>query len=205
MFLKYKVFSVFFVVFSVAGCMSMPISTMYKMSQFSPFDMEPKEVRVAVRTDEQIQVRNGAVKISMSYRSDGTNTLPAIHEEHNFNVQVQQAEDADLVEILLDDIEENERVTILKLSEGDAQNMKNLLQLAKQYKAVEAKGTGEFAITTNNDCFENINKFESLDVDVFFKTSDQEGYMLFLEDVDIIEQAKDNDIDLKQTNKCEFN
>ncbi|MBU2876233.1 hypothetical protein [Aliiglaciecola lipolytica] len=198
-----KMFGAMVATVILSGCMSMPISTMYKMSQFSPFDMEPQDIRIALRTDKSIEVKNGAAKIFMSYSSDGNDSLPAFYEEHNFSVEILQYRHSEMPEILLDDIEDNERVTILKLSDSDAQAMKDLLAKAKQYKALDAKGRGEFAISTENNCFGNLNNFASLEVDVFLQAVKEDGYMLFLEDVDVIEQAKDNDIDLHQTNLCE--
>ncbi|MFA3790349.1 hypothetical protein AB6T38_04455 [Aliiglaciecola sp. SL4] len=201
--LKPKVIGILAASVILNGCMSMPLSTMYKMSQFSPLDMEPQDIRIALRTDQSIDVKNGAAKIFMSYSSDGNESLPAFYEEHNFNVQVQQAPITDMPEILLDDLDNNERVTILKLSDSDAQLMNGLLAKAKEYKAEDVKGRGEFAISTENNCFGNLNKFASLEVDVFLQAVKEDGYMLFLEDVDVIEQAKDNGIGLQQTNRCE--
>ncbi|WP_269139953.1 hypothetical protein [Psychrosphaera haliotis] len=40
-------------------------------------------------------------------------------------------------------------------------------------------------------------------MDLFLQTDESEGFMMFLEDIDIIEQAADNNINLKQVNKCE--
>ncbi|MDO6692457.1 hypothetical protein Q4574_04130 [Aliiglaciecola sp. 3_MG-2023] len=200
---KFNLFAVFTFSVFLTGCMSMPISTMYKMSQFSPFDMEPKDIRIALRTNQSIEVKSGAAQIFMSYSSDGNERLPAFYEEHKFNVQVQKIQNAEIPEILLDDLEDNEAVTILKLSDSDAQTMKNLLAKAKEYKAQEARGKGEFAISTENNCFGNLNNFTSLEVDVFLQAVKEDGYMLFLEDIDVIEEANNNDIDLQQTNRCE--
>ena len=192
----------------LTACMSMPISTMYKMSQFSPLDMEPSEIRVAIRTNEVIDVQNGAVKISMGLASEGLNedgekVHPAIDEKYEFQVQVLTDSKADITPILLDGLEERERLTILKLSNEDAKVMADVLALARKYKASNVKINGSFSIGTENSCFGNISQFEELEVDVFLQTDNKEGYMLFIEDIDIIEEAIDRNVDLKAVNQCQ--
>ncbi len=197
-----------FLVFALTGCMSMPISTMYKMVAFSPLDMKPNEMRVAIRTNEAIDVQSGAVKIFMGLKSeglteDGEKVQQAIEEKYEFLVQVQPDIKADFSPMLLDGIEDRERLTILKLSNEDAQTMTDGLTLAKKYKASKAQISGSFSISTENSCFGNLSQFEELEVDVFLQTDNKDGYMLFLEDFDIIEEAQDRNVDLKAVNKCE--
>lgn len=187
----------------IGGCMSMPISTMYKMSQFSLADMKPAAMRVAIRTNEAIEVKNGAAKVNMSYVSEGSDTMEPVNIDYKINVIALHDIKADFAPILLDGIEDRERVTILKLSNEDAKNMQDLLDLAKKYKANDVKGTGSFGISLDNNCFGNLDKFSELEVDLFLQTDESEGFMMFLEDIDIIEQAADNNINLKQVNKCE--
>lgn len=205
--LFYRTVATAFIALSLGACMSMPISTMYKMSQFSPIDMKPSEMHVAIRTNEAIDVQNGAVNISMGVKSDGLNddgeqVQPAIAENHDFKVQVLPGMKMALAPILLDGIEENERITILKLSAEDAQVMADTLALARKYKASKAKVNGSFSIGTESACFSNISQFEELEVDVFLQTDQEEGYMLFIEDIDIIEEAQDRNLSFEASNKC---
>ncbi len=188
--------------FALGGCMSMPISTMYKMSQLSPIDMKPAEVRIAIRTNEAVDVQTGAAKIRIKYETTGDETSSPVLREHKALVEVVTDLKADFSPILLEDIEPRERITILKLSESDAAAIAETLAIAKSNKANGIKGTGNFSISMSSNCFGNLEQFEELEVDLFLQTDAQEGYFLFLEDIDIIEEAKDNNVDLKKTNKC---
>ena len=198
----------------LSACMSMPFKTMYKMSQFSPLEIKPHELSVAIRTNEAINIQNGAVQVSMNVKSEGlqtseenpnsnSNEFGPLDINLKMNVMLSPAIQLYLAPILLDGIEDNERVTILSLSEKDAQEMADTLDLIRKYKAKGLKPQGGFGISTQAQCFGDFSVFEELDVDIFIQVEKQEGYMMFLEDIDIIEEAKDRNVELLTSNKCE--
>jgi hypothetical protein len=199
----------------LGACMSMPFKTMYKMSQFSPLEIEPHELSVAIRTNEAINIQNGAVQVSMNVKSEGLQTPtenPSADDSEfgpldislKMNVLLLPATKIALAPILLDGIEDNERVTILSLSEEDANEMAETLALIRKYKAKGLKPSGGFGISTQAQCFGDFSAFEELEVDIFLQVDKKEGYMMFLEDVDIIEEANDRDVNLLTKNKCEL-
>ncbi|MFQ3248382.1 MAG: hypothetical protein ACI9O6_000184 [Glaciecola sp.] len=199
---------------SLSACMSMPFSTMYKMSQFSPLDIKPHELRVAIRTDEAISIQNGAVKVSLNVGSEGMpmpdGTFQTSNDEFgpfdinlNMNVQISSETETSLPPFLLEGIEDKERVTVLNLSDEDAQSMADTLALIRLYKAQGLKPHGGFGISTQAQCFGDFSAFEELEVDIFIQVDKQEGYIMFLEDIDIIEEANDREVDLLTPNKCE--
>jgi len=63
--------SILGVTLSFTGCMSMPIFTMYKMSQLSILGISPGEIKVAIRTNELVEVQNGAAHIRLATITDG--------------------------------------------------------------------------------------------------------------------------------------
>lgn len=186
----------------LSGCMSMPVGTMLKMSQFSPMDIEPAGLRLAIRTDQAIKIEQGAVYVKFGFETEGTDKLPPVSRNHQFNVQVLPDLKAGYSALLFDDIESNETVTVLKLSDQDARIMQQAQSLIKQYKDADADVKGHFSLGMQNKCFGNVESFETLDVDLFLRTSMQDDYFLFLENVDIIEQAKEHNVNLQQVNKC---
>jgi hypothetical protein len=215
--MKFKVliFSLLGMTLSLTGCMSMPISTMYKMSQLSILGISPSEIGVAIRTNELVEVQNGAAHIRLATKTDGVAGESAIGvkgEElapfdsiYYFHTQVLSGNKGDISSKLLEGIKDGERVTILKLSNEDASTMSDALGRVKRYKAKGAKVTGGFSIGTSSSCFSNIDKFDELNVDLFLQTDSKDGFMLFLEDIDIIEEIQDLNIELETTNKCQPN
>jgi hypothetical protein len=215
--MKFKalILSLLGVTLSLMGCMSMPISTMYKMSQLSILGISPSEIRVAIRTNELVEVQNGAAHIRLATKTDGVvgetangvkgEVLAPFDYVYNFHTQVLSGNKGDISSKLLDGIKDGERVTILKLSNEDATTMSDALARVKRYKAKGARVTGGFSIGTGSSCFSNIDKFDELDVDLFLQTDVKDGFMLFLEDIDIIEEIQDLNIALETTNKCQPN
>ncbi|MDP5031291.1 MAG: hypothetical protein NWQ54_18345 [Paraglaciecola sp.] len=203
------------VTLSLTGCMSMPISTMYKMSQLSILGISPDEIKVAIRTNELIEVQNGAAHIRLATKTDGVvgesengvegQQLPPFDNVYNFHTQVLSGSESDISSILLEGIEDGEGITILKLSNEDAATMGDALARVKSYKAKGAKVTGGFSIGTSNGCFGNIEKFDELEVDLFLQTDVEDGFVLFLEDIDVIEEMRNRNVELDTSNKCQAN
>jgi hypothetical protein len=203
------------VILSFTGCMSMPISTMYKMSQLSILGIGPCEIRVAIRTNELIKVQNGAAHIRLVTKTDGVvsestngvkgDKLPPFDYIYKFQTQVLSGSKDDISPILINGIKNGEQITILKLSNEDATTMSDALTRVKSYKANGAKVTGGFSIGTSSSCFSGIDKFDELDVDLFLQTDVKGGFMLFLEDIDIIEEFRNLNVGLETTNKCQPN
>jgi hypothetical protein len=205
--------SILGVTLAFTGCMSMSISTMYKMSQLSILGISPSEIRVAIRTNELVEVQNGAAHIRLTTKTDGVTgesvngvegeKLPPFDYKYEFKTQVLSGFQGDISSILVKGIKDGEQITILKLSNEGANTMSDALERVKSYKAKGAKVTGGFSIGTSSSCFSSIHKFDELYVDLFLQTDVKDGFMLFLEDIDIIEEFRDLNIELETTNKCQ--
>ncbi|MEP1446776.1 MAG: hypothetical protein ABJK37_11755 [Paraglaciecola sp.] len=201
------------VMLSLVGCMSMPTATMYKMSQLSILGINPNEISVAIRTNELIELQNGAVEIGLTTQSKGFidgSTKSENHEKlssfdykYKFPVQVLDMTSVTGSPLLYKGMQDGERITILKLSKDDADLMTDAINRVKNYKSQGVKVTGGISIGTNSHCFKNLDKFEELEVDLFLKTDVKDGFMLFLDDIDIIEEAKELKINFTTNHPCQ--
>ena len=196
----------------LSGCMSIPVTTMYKMSQLSILSLNPDEIQVAVRTNELIEVHGGAVNIRMATSSEGlaeegtdeAKNFPPFNHEYKFKPQEQvlSASASNIPVILKDDIEDNEKITILKFYDKDVATMKDVLAQVKRYREKGAKVSGEFSIGFESSCFSNLYQFDELEVDLFLQTKEDDGFMLFFEDIDIIEEAREYDVEDNSQGEC---
>lgn len=196
----------------LSGCMSIPVTTMYKMSQLSILSLNPDEIQVAVRTNELVEVHGGAVNIRMATSSKGlaeegadeAKNFPPFNHEYKFKPQEQvlSASASNIPAILKDDIEGNEKITILKFYDKDAATMKDVLAQVKRYREKGAKVSGEFSIGFESSCFSNLYQFDELEVDLFLQTKEDDGFMLFFEDINIIEEAREYDVEDNSQGKC---
>jgi hypothetical protein len=214
-------FRVFFVILAsslLTACMSMPFKGMYKLATLDPLSIDPAQLKLALRTDQVVEVATGSVVMQLEYSSPAHDDLPAIERKHKFSVAVerfeanrttnarqagdQQLSINSLPEVLLDDMLPSEQVTLLFLNEQDAKDMAETQRIAKQYKAAGAKGTGMLGFSFNQSCLLNTENMDSLDVDLFLKTAKDQAFFKFFDDLDVIEQARAENVDLKQINQC---
>ena len=54
----------------LVGCTSMPISTMYKLSRMDPMEADPEQIKVAIRADNGIGIREGGANIELSFEAE---------------------------------------------------------------------------------------------------------------------------------------
>lgn len=190
----------------LTGCMSMPIKGMYKMATLDPLSIDPHELKLALRTEQVVEVAKGSVVMQLEYSTPAVGEYSAVDRKHKFNVAVERFEDTSsaqtLPSILLDGIEANEQVTLLFLSAQDATEMAETLRIVREYKAADIKGRGMIGFSFNQNCLLNTETMKSLEVDLFLKTAEKEQYFMFFDDFDVIEHAKEENVDLKQLNQC---
>ncbi|NVK24522.1 MAG: hypothetical protein HWE10_06315 [Gammaproteobacteria bacterium] len=201
----------------LSGCMSMSFKGMYKMATLDPLAIEPSELRLALRTDQVVKVKTGSVTMQLEFTVPAHKHLPSLERKHKFDIEVKQFDvnqssnmgEAEtkmahqLPEILLDGIQVNEQVTLLYLSPQDAEAMAETQAQIKKYKAAGAKGKGMLSFDFNESCLLNTEQMVSLPVDLFLKTAKGEEFFMFFEDLDVVKQASERDVDLKQINRCD--
>ena len=193
----------------ISACTSMSFKAMYEMATFDPLSIQPDELVLALRANESVIITKGSVEIKLAYSVPAYGEYAAVDRKHTFLVdvdriaQTKKTEASDLLpEILLDGIEVNEQVTILRLNQQDAKEMMETQKLIKRYRDLDVKGKGMFSFSLNQSCIINSENLDSLFVDLFLKTSNEESFFVFFDDLDVVAQAQEQQLDLKQVNKC---
>lgn len=191
----------------LTACMSMPYKAMYKMATLDPLSLEPHDLKLALRTEQTVEVATGSVVMQLEYSMSAQKGFPTTERKHKFNVAVERFDtkhqEHQLPDVLLDGIGATEQVTLLYLNEQDAEEMSETLKIVREHKAADIKGKGMIGFSFNQNCLLNTQTMKSLEVDLFVKTAKAEGFFMLFDDVDVIEQAHDEDINLKQLNKCD--
>lgn len=191
-----KYFSAFSVtialIMGTAACTSIPITSMYRLSQMSPLDTDPTQIRVAIRVDEMVNVADGAATITMAFKADD-NSVDAHHE---FAVQIDPM--SNLSAELQEDMLPGEQVIVLSLSAEDASTMANLQQLVREAKSRDVKGQGTFGLAIGDMCLREPLPERDVPLTLFLQTDVAEGYFVFLETdmQSLMEQAEQSDTDM---------
>ena len=121
----------------ISGCSGMPLSTMVKLSRLDPMEADPAQVRIAIRADQRITVPDGGAIVELKFEAnDGE-----LHIDDTYIVEIVRK--PVLTTELIDGKRPGEAVTVLRLSDRDAEKMTRAQTLLKPY----ADGSGSGALT----------------------------------------------------------
>lgn len=174
-----------------AACTSIPLSTMWKMRNFDPLQADPSAIKIAVITDKIVQLKDDAVTLELSFKSD--------FPEHTFeNVSKATVETNSLVPELNELVGENQEITLFYLDEETAHKMRLSQNRIRIIRENEIEGQGSFGISVNTGCFEG-PKPKELKADVYAQLEPENGYIKMISDVDLLGQVNEE----KFWNECE--
>lgn len=163
----------------------MSLTGMYKLSQLDPLTADPAQIKVAIKTDKAILIKDGAVEIKLGYQSDDD----TIDIDDAYKVHIDHR--SPLAHSLFDQINTNENITVLSLTEVDAKQFRQNQQIISAHKAQDKEGKGFFSLSLNNLCLPTPLPTRQLTADVYMQTQVADGFFKFLSDVDLKEQLED--------------
>mgnify|MGYP000704644558 FL=1 len=180
------------------ACSNIPLSTMIKLMDLNPLETDPKQLVVAVKAPEGVDVRDGDVVIDFDFRTDD----PEYSFSHNFPVIIN--DDYLVPDNLKEDIEENEKITVLQLSKEDAQTMAEGQKMVKDYSENNEKGgAGSMNVRLVSACRDENFSWGNSELNVYLKTQDDEDFFLFLEDMDVTKLDTDVQRNINAIPKCD--
>ncbi|RUO31873.1 hypothetical protein CWE12_02430 [Aliidiomarina sedimenti] len=180
----------------LTACSSIPLGTMIKMVRLNPLDMDPQQLVVAVKTPEGLKVREGDVVIDFSFRTDD----PDVSFDHQFPVVIN--DDYAVPESLTKDLDDDESITVMQLSEDDALTMYNAQQAVKEYRRNHEGGAGNIDLRLVSACRDENFSWSDSKLNVYLKTTDDESFFLFLRNMDVTELDDDIQRDLNALSSC---
>ncbi|EKE83432.1 hypothetical protein [Idiomarina xiamenensis] len=184
---KSKLFILISALAMLVSCSNIPLTTMIRMINLNPLETNPSEFIVAVKTPQGIAVQEGDIVVDFSFRTDDPNVSFA----HSFPVIVDN--NYAIPDDLKEDLSDDEKITIMKLSAQDAVTMSQGQQAVKAYrKKYENKGAGSMNVRLLSACRNDDFSWQNTELDVYLKTDSDDDFFLFLENMDINEL--DNDI-----------
>lgn len=160
----------------------MPLMGMYKLSQLDPMEADPRNIRIAVRTINALQLQKGDVTLDIGFVSeDGQTNL-----QERLIVEISQNDFP--TKELIQDKKPNETVTIMNLTEQDALKMREFQKLVHNAKANDSEGSGRLGVGISASCLKEAISDQELLVDVFLQVEPNDSYFLILNDLDLLEQ-----------------
>ncbi|MBC3766171.1 hypothetical protein [Neptunicella marina] len=183
-------------ILTVSACSSIPLRTLYHMSQIDPLDVNARDVRIAVRADQAIRVQQGNVQFKLYFAAkDGS-----LYIDDTYLVQVmpQTVPDSDLK----DGAKSGEVITLLSLSENDAMQMQRSQQLIAQALDKDSKGEGRITVDITGACIVGKQVPANHVVDLFLLIDPDVGYLSLIEDLDLNSDIAGESNNLNQWTQC---
>ena len=172
---------------SLFSCTSMSLTGMYKLSQMDPLTADPTQIRVAIKTDNSITVKDGDAQIKFAYTSEDK----SISIDDIYYVAIDRNNKVSTY--LFDDIKPTDTVTILSLTASDAMKLQQNQRIILNHKNQDKKGTGSLSIGLEDFCLPKPLPSRDLLVDVYLQTNTQDGFFEFLNGIDLKEEAENLD------------
>ncbi|MBL4672273.1 MAG: hypothetical protein JKX81_08415 [Arenicella sp.] len=169
----------------LCACTSVPLSTIWKLRNFDPLDANPNEIRIAVITDQIIQLEDESVSLQLGFSSADRN--------HDFSTMAKATVKANAtVGQLQQYVEGEQRITLFYLADSAADAIRlaqNRLRIIKQN---DIQGNGSLTINVHMGCF-NGPKPDSIVANVYAQFSPNQGYVKMISNIDLLHQANVSD------------
>jgi hypothetical protein len=180
----------------LGGCTSIPLSTMIQLYKMDPMEADPAQIKVAVRADNRIGIREGGVKLVVGFDAeDGS-----LNIDENFIVDI--IRNPDFSAVLLADKQPGEAITVLGLSEQEAHRMRAVQSSVADYRSDDKEGSGSLQVILDGVCLNGEAPQGEVPVDIFLQTSAEDGFFVFARNLDLREQAEQDGTDLADWPDC---
>lgn len=155
---------------------------MWKLRNFDPLEADPSHIRIAVISDEIVQLTDDAVTLELSFESE--------FPEHNFKNRSKATVKANsVVDELNHLLKPKQRITLFYLDPDAAHLMRLSQNRIRIIKENEIKGRGSFSLSVDTGCF-NGPKPNTLIANVYAQFSPDRGYIKMISNIDLLKQVE---------------
>ena len=180
----------------LAGCTSMPLSTMYKLSRMDPMDADPAQIKVAVRADEAIGIGKGDAQIEFKFDAEDE----SLHIDEIYLIEV--VRNPVVQGELYADKKPGESITVLGLTTSDAQRMRQLQLAMAPYRNGDVEGSGSFRVNLSGMCLHSKMPPGEARLDIFLQTSEQDGFFVMAKNLDMREVLAEEGTNMDELPDC---
>lgn len=163
---------------ALTGCLSTPPSSLARLSRLSPLEADPAAIRFAVTHPQAFAVRTGDVSVTLAYKGDGAG--PDI--TRTFKAEVLPA--GPLPPELAPEAGSAATVTIVRLSDADAETMRGAQRRIAAHKAAGGDGKGNISVGATG-CRKAPVPSGPLLMTTWISTVPAEPYFVLARDIDL--------------------
>lgn len=194
---SYKLLLVLLGITLLMACSSIPITSWYKLYKLDPFAIDPQQFRLIIRAHEAIVIRKGGVKMEFGFKTEDNSLII----DDLYIIEIER--NGSLPSDVLDDRASEEALTLMKLSESDIVQFTETQKLLLPYfEAGDDTGDSSFHLRINDICLSRpLPPGKSL-LTVYLQSEVEDGFFVFLKNVDMRKKRKDIDGGLEDIPLC---
>lgn len=171
-------------IFSIAltACTSMPLSTMWKLRDVNPLEADPGQFKIAVITNELIQLKDDSTSIGIGFSTDDV--------KHSFDTIVNASVKPNAREAQLEPFRKaSERITLFNLNAEAAQQLRVAQSRIQTIKDKDINGEGSFTVGINTACID-APKPKSVNANIFISFEPSQGYIKLVSNIDLLAESQ---------------
>lgn len=180
----------------LSACTSVPLTTLYKLHKIDPMEADPAQIKVAIRADERIGIREGGAKIEVKFEAeDGS-----LNIDETYLVEI--IGNPELRAELFTDKNPGESVTVLGLTQSDIQRMREVQSSVAAISKDDPEGSGSLGVFLDGVCLHSKMPEGAVLIDIFLQTSNQDGFFVLSRNLDLRKQSMRDGSDLDDWPGC---
>lgn len=167
---------------SITACVSMPISSMWKLRNLDMLNTEPEDLRIAVITDKIMQLNDGSTSLTIAFSSK--------QAEHNFSYRLLTTiEQRANVASLASEISDNQTLTLFYLSDKEAEQLRLAQNRMRAVRDQDIDGNGSLSISVHTGCFTGPQP-DALLTTIYAQFDLQQGFIKMQSNIDLMEMSE---------------
>lgn len=162
----------------LAGCMTVPPSSMLKLSRLSPLEADPSAIQFAVRLSDQLLVRDGDVRLRIRFDGDA----PGMRLVEEYAALVTDAPHA--TPGIAAAAQDGMHVIVAALAEEDARSFAQVQRRIRDWRAAGVEGKGQLSVSATA-CADGVVPDGPLYVTTYIQTVPGEPFFILSRRADL--------------------
>ena len=169
---------------ALSACSSVPLTSAWKLRNVNPIEADPALFKIAVITNELIQLQTGSTSIGLGYTAEDP--------KHSFNTIVEATVKPNAIEAQLGQyLKSHEHITLFTLNEEATRQLRIAQNRIKTIKDKDIDGKGNLAVSINTACMDG-PKPETVNANIFVMFDPSQGFVKLVSNLDLLKASKSN-------------
>lgn len=179
----------------ITACQGLPLGPMMKLG--NPLDLDPAEVKFAIRGPEVLHLRDQDLKLKISYEH------PSLSQAQEHQYSFQRETKAAIPGSIQADLQAGEKAEIYSFSAETIAALRQLKQEMEKHKAAGNAGKGTISVSLSNGCKTGPLPAGPLYVGIYTQTHQQEGFFELMPKVDLRKLLEANGVKSEAIPDCQ--